>query len=393
MKTALVKKSNWSSRVRGQALYAAAILALMLVVVLLYSCKDDEGGGPDPDPTSSKTFTVDGTRLLDPCGDAVILKGLNKMSVFDENDPEGAMYFPEIAKTGANSVRIVWQKTNSQGTATSLTTLEALIKNCIKEKMIPIVEMHEATCNLNGLNDLVNFWSSAPVVALVQKYQHALLVNIANEAGDYSVTAPQFETAYKSAITTLRTAGINTPLIIDAPDCGKNLELVVPIAAGLVSHDPKHNILFSAHPYWSKVDGATPQFIAGQLNAAASAGVPLILGEVCAFGGYPGDNVPETYGCSAEGAVDYASILTEAAKHNIGWLLWEWGPGNGYYNVDPVVLCPTMDISTNGTYASVQAITPNDPNAWAKDAVITGAYSIKNTAVKSAYLQNGFVCK
>jgi mannan endo-1,4-beta-mannosidase len=210
------------------------------------------------------------------------------------------------------------------------------------------------------------------------------------------VTAPQFLAAYKAAITQLRTAGINTPLIIDAPDCGKNLELVVPIAADLVSHDPLHYILLSAHPYWSKKDGATPQFIADQLNAAAAAQVPLILGEVCAVGGYPGEGLPEYYGCLAEGSVDYASILTEAAKHDIGWLLWEWGPGNGYYSDDPdvpPVLCPTMDISTDGTYASVQAIAPGDPNAWAKDAVITGAYSIKNTALKTAYIQNGFVCQ
>ncbi|WP_160144154.1 glycoside hydrolase family 5 protein [Chryseolinea soli] len=392
METALVKKSNWTIRMRRQALFAALMMVLVLLVIFLYSCSSDDVT-TEPTNQTKKTFYVEGTHLFDPCGKQVILKGVNKMSVFDENDPQGAGYFPEIAKSGANSVRIVWQKTNSNGTATSLTTLEAIIKNCMKEKMIPMVEMHEATCNLNGLNDLVNFWSSAPVVALVKKYEHAMLVNIANEAGDYSVTATQFETAYKSAITQLRTAGINTPLIIDAPDCGKNLELVVPIAANLVNHDPLHNILISAHPYWSKKDGATPQFIAGQLNAAATAQVPLILGEVCAFGGYPGDNVPETYGCTTEGAVDYAAVLTEAAKHDIGWLLWEWGPGNGYYNVDPVVLCPTMDITTNGTYASVQAITPNDPNAWAKDAVITGAYSIKNTALKTAYLQNGFICQ
>jgi len=390
MESAFKKKLNWSIHIRRQAWYAMLLMMLVLLLVFLYGCSKDD---IKEDLNLPKTFFVGGTKLFDPCGSQVILKGVNKMSVFDENDPQGAGYFPEIAKSGANCVRIVWQKTTSSGAATSLTTLEGLIQNCINQKMIPIVEMHDATCNLAGLGDLVTFWSSAPVVALVQKYEHAMLVNIANEAGDYSVTATQFETAYKSAITQLRTAGINTPLIIDAPDCGKNLELVVPIAASLVNHDPKHNILFSAHPYWSKVDGATPQFIAAQLDAAATAQVPLILGEVCAYGGYPGDNYDETYGCAVQGSVDYASILTEAAKHDIGWMLWEWGPGNGYYDHDPVVLCPTMDITTNGTYASIQSIAPGDPNAWAKDAVITGAYSIKNTAVKTAYLQNGFKCQ
>ena len=41
-------------------------------------------------------------------GNPVLLRGVNKMSVFDDEDPTGAIAFPEIRKTGANTVRIVW---------------------------------------------------------------------------------------------------------------------------------------------------------------------------------------------------------------------------------------------------------------------------------------------
>ena len=388
MRTA-IRISQISGR-RLKHIFSITKTVLVFAAILQLQACDEN----DPEDTQDKpTFTVSGRSLLDPCGDEIVLKGVNKMSVFDEVDPNGDSYFMEIAKTGSNAVRIVWQRTYSNGSASNTAQLENLIKNCMKEKMIPIVEMHDATCDLSGLGQIADYWTSPAILALVKKYEHAILVNIANEAGDYTVTAPPFVTAYKSAITQLRDAGIRAPLIVDAPDCGKNLELIVPIASQLIQHDPLHNLMFSTHPYWSKTAGATPAFIADQLNNAVSNNVPLLLGELAAYGGWPGEGVDETKICSAEGEVNYAVLLTEAAKHKIGWMLWEWGPGNGFYDREPVVLCPTMDITTNGTYASVEAIAAGAPNAWAKDAVITGAYSIKNTGVKTDYLTNGFVCQ
>ena len=384
-------KPSHCSRPPVLTLRRIMVVIISLTTILSQSCKDDPVIDPTPE-IDVITFKVDGKYLKDPCGDKVTLKGMNKMSVFDEDDAEGTSYFPEIAKTGANSVRIVWQRTYSNGTTSSLTQLDHLIQNCIDQKMIPIVEMHDATCNLAGVASVVDYWISADVLALVKKYEHAILVNIANEAGDYTVTAEQWVTTYKQAITKIRNAGINAPLIIDAPDCGKNLELIVPVASQLSVHDPLSNIIFSAHPYWSKLAGATPAFIADQLSAANAAGIPLILGEVAGYGGWPGENVDETKSCAAEGEVDYSSLLIEAAKHEYGWLLWEWGPGNGFYDHDPVVLCPAMDITSNGKYSSVESIMPGSANAWAKDAVITGSYSLKNTAAKTGYITNGFTC-
>jgi mannan endo-1,4-beta-mannosidase len=46
--------------------------------------------------------------LFDRCGERVLLRGVNK-DVADI-DPTGAS-FPEIAKTGANTVRLVWNET------------------------------------------------------------------------------------------------------------------------------------------------------------------------------------------------------------------------------------------------------------------------------------------
>jgi mannan endo-1,4-beta-mannosidase len=175
--------------------------------------------------------------------------------------------------------------------------------------MIPMVEMHDATCAWDVLDDVVNYWTTPGMVEIVQRYEHALLVNIANEAGDDNVTEAQFLAGYQSAITQMRNAGIRTPLIIDAKGCGKDLDVLVATAATLIAHDPDHNIMFSVHSYWSKLDVAMvqPTFIKDQLKKAADNNIPLILGELCAYGGWPGDGETNTATCTEKGSIDYAT--------------------------------------------------------------------------------------
>ena len=62
-------------------------------------------------------FRVEGRFVYDKYGEKVILVGVNKMIIW--MDIDGLPSFPEIAKTGANCVRIVW---TSDGTAEQLDT-------------------------------------------------------------------------------------------------------------------------------------------------------------------------------------------------------------------------------------------------------------------------------
>ena len=75
--------------------------------------------------TTSPGFFVLGRHLYDRLGAKVLLRGVNKMCVFDGEDPEGLTSFPEIKKTDANTVRIVWAITTNlqpNGPATSTAT-------------------------------------------------------------------------------------------------------------------------------------------------------------------------------------------------------------------------------------------------------------------------------
>ncbi len=312
------------------------------------------------------TFYSQGRYLYDRLDNKVILRGVNKMSVWDGDDPTGKISFPEIRKTGANSVRIVWAITTQQG-STDINILDQLITNARNNKLIPMIELHDATGNWNGLQKLVDYWVQPTVVKLIQKHQNYLLVNIGNEVGDDKVSNEQFVDGYTSAIKTMRTAGIRTPLVIDAAEWGKNLDVLNTTASTLLNADPNKNLLFSVHLYWSMSDGADANFIRSNLQKAVDLGYPLIVGEFSSFGGYAGQDKSI---CSPEGEIDYKTILEECHKHDIGWYAWEWGPGNSF--TDP--LCTVMDMTPDRLFNNLKL-------GWATEVAISSPYSIKNTSV------------
>jgi mannan endo-1,4-beta-mannosidase len=317
------------------------------------------------------TFYIQGRNLYDQLGNKVILRGVNKMSIWDGQDPTGRISFPEIRKTGANTVRIVWAITTQQGT-TDINVLDQLINNAINNQLIPMIELHDATGEWNRLQTLVDYWVQPNVVNLIQKYQQYLLVNIANEAGNDQVNEAQFIDGYTTAIQSMRTAGIRTPLVIDAPDWGKNLGILDATASTLLKADPDNNLLFSVHLYWGISNGADANFVRSQLQKSVNLGYPLIVGEFSKFGAYAGENKS---GCSPDGEIDYKTILEECHKHEIGWYAWEWGPGNGYN--DP--LCATMDMTPDRLFQNLKP-------GWANEVAISSPYSIKNTSVTPAMM-------
>ena len=322
---------------------------------------DGGGGGP--------TFRVSGREIRDPAGNPVLLRGVNKMSVFDDDDPAGSTSFPEIAKTGANTVRIVWAITKDlapHGPGTDSEVLEALITNAINAGLAPMIELHDATGDWSRLDDLVAYWSRRPIVNLIAAHSAALLVNIGNEVGDDQVGDAEFIAGYRHAVRTLRAAGIHTPLVIDAPDWGKNLDVLNNTAATLLDADPDHNLIFSVHLYWGIADGADAQFITDALEEAVAQDYPLIVGEFSKYGAYNGDDSI----CAAGGRIDYQTILEQTQRLGIGWYAWEWGPGNAYG--DP--LCDVMDMTTDQLFAHLQP-------GWATEVATTSPFSIKNTAV------------
>ena len=340
---------------------------LLIIAWSLTFCQKRQPDTTSTDPIASDKpgFYVKDRFLYDPCHNKITLRGVNKMNFW--TDRLGTS-FVEIAQTGANCVRIVWKAQEDNGQLTKAADLDNLITACVGQQMIPMVEVHDATGNWSRLDAMVAFWKRPDIVAIIQKHQKYLLVNIANECGDDQVTDSQFTQGYLKAVQQLRQAGIRTPLVIDGADWGKNLEQLVRVGPGLIQADPDHNLLFSVHTYWPVAFGATPQFIKEQFEAAANAGLPFIVGEFAAYGAYAGGESI----CGPKGQVDYQAILTEAQRLEIGWLAWEWGPGNAGGG-DP--LCTIMDMTTDGQFKNLRS--------WGKEVAITHANSIQKTSIKA----------
>ncbi|NYT10462.1 MAG: cellulase family glycosylhydrolase, partial [Methanosarcinales archaeon] len=324
-----------------------------------------------------ETFYTEGRHLLNLSGKKVILRGINKRLVWEKSDPTGDTYFAEICKTGANSVRIVWAITedlNPGGPPTDLEALDELITNARKNQLIPMVELHDATGDWGRLGELVDYWVQPEVVSLIQEHQAYLLVNIGDGVGDENVTPEQFISGYEEAVKRMREAGINVPLVIDATDDGKNIEILNDTAGELINADPDKNLIFSVHLYWSKFSGADADFIRSKLQAAVDRGYPLIIGGFSKYGGVAGNDEegnPRSI-CSEFGEIDYETILKVCDELEIGWYAWEWGPGNAA--VDP--LCEAMDMTSDGRFETLKS-------GWATDV----AESIKKASESRGYFR------
>ena len=243
--------------------------------------------------------------------------------------------------------------------------LEALINTAIEAGLLPMIELHDATGDWSRLDDLVAYWSRPAIVDIITAHQDALLVNIGNEVGDDTIGESKFIDGYSRAVQALRCAGIHTPLVIDAPDFGKNLDVLTATAGALLEADPDHNLIFSVHLYWGIADGADAQFIRSHLEAAVAAHYPLVVGEFSQYGAYNGNDSI----CAEGGRIDYETIIKETQRLGIGWYAWEWGPGNDF--LDP--LCAVMDMTPDRLFKNLKP-------GWATEVATTSPYSIKNTA-------------
>jgi len=310
-----------------------------------------ESSGDETTSSAVETFYVEGRFLYDGCGEQVVLRGVNEMVVWSPGQ-DGLPEFEEIARTGANAVRIVW---NEEGTAAEL---DEAIQNAIDNALIPMVEHHSATGDLSLIPTVVDYWTSEEVIAVLHKHARVLLLNIANEAGDDGVEASEFQSTYETAITRIRDTGLTVPLIIDASTWGQDIDMLQEVGPQLSAFDPLHNLMFSVHMWWNDPSGAR---VRDELEESVSLELPLIVGEFADHAVYLCDESP----------FDYGTLLEEAERLEIGWFAWSWG---GVDNADCADAGP-FDMTVDGVFGEWET-------DWGREVAVDHAQSIQNTSVR-----------
>jgi hypothetical protein len=276
-----------------------------------------EGGKMDGD-----TMYIEGRHLYSAAGEKVVLMGVNEMFVWTD-DKSGERLLPEIAKTGANCVRLVWIEEEG-----NKDILGELIDNCVDQQMIAMPECHSATGEWDKLDVCINFWKDPALMESIQGNKKWTLINIGNEVGNHQVTEIQFKDGYKRAIDSLRGWGYTVPLVIDASTWGQNVDMIFATWEEIQAHDPLHNVLFSVHSYWG--DTRNYNRVASE---SVNKGLPVIIGEGPSPTRYPTCEM-----------LDYETGLEVCALNEIGWLPWSWGGVAGNHCV------PNFDLAMDGVF-------------------------------------------
>ena len=304
-------------------------------------------------------FFVQDRFLYTKDNEKVVLRGINHMFIW--TDREGKT-IPEIAKTGANCVRIVW---NTRG---RVSDLDGIIGLCIANNMIPIPEIHDTTGNWERLSDAVEFWLRDETLQMIANHQEYLIINVGNEPGSQKMPSDEFFNTYNIIVTKMRAAGIRVPIMIDADNWGQSEKNLLDVGPLLLQADPEHNLLFSIHMWWpsERHDAATTGFatvaerVTACLEKSVELNLPLIVGEFA----------PVAVGGARE--IPYRHIMSECERLSIGWLCWSWGPGN--------FDSPDMDMTEHGSY--------NTLVGWGKEVSVDSPLGIQNTSVIPNFIQN-----
>ncbi|GLC89577.1 glycoside hydrolase family 5 protein [Lysinibacillus piscis] len=261
-----------------------------------------------PSASATNGFHVSGNTLYDVAGKPFVIRGINHGHSWFKSDSAEAI--PAIAETGANTIRIVLSD-GSQYTKDSIETVRNLLSLAEKNKLIAILEVHDATGkdDIHSLNSAADYWISIKD-ALIGK-EDRVLINVANEwYGTWN--GADWASGYKQVIPKLRNAGLNHTLIVDSAGWGQYPASIHNYGKEVFNADTLKNTMFSIHMYeYAGGDAAT---VKANIDGVLNQDLALIIGE---FGQK-----------HTNGDVDEATIMSYSQQKNVGWLAWSW-KGNG----------------------------------------------------------------
>jgi sugar lactone lactonase YvrE len=258
---------------------------------------------------------VSGNTINDPNGNQFLFRGPNLALAWWPVPGTADTAIPELAaadKGNCNGVRIVWDDKIPRNT---VAILQSALQRCEDNNLAVILGMHYGAEGLNGgtdpsiVNDAVNYWTGA-ALSVIKRYENRIVLNIVNEwngntaGGDTSV----YVATYRSAIATIRNAGIHAPILIDSAGWGQDYSIIYQSGQTLLNSDPDRNVVFAIHMYEMYPDASSVRTALERIKIEK--GLPVIVGE---FGPINNGHF-----------VDAVSVMNYCEQYQVGSCAWTW---------------------------------------------------------------------
>ncbi|CAM5603791.1 hypothetical protein SAURM35S_03640 [Streptomyces aurantiogriseus] len=248
------------STTRKRFLPALATLLGLAVVAGLFAPATAQAA-PSPRTRATGLHISDG-RLLEGNGNDFIMRGVNHAHTWYPGETQS---LADVKALGANTVRVVLSN-GHRWTKNSPADVANVIAQCKANRLICVLEVHDTTgygeeAAAGTLDQAADYWIGLKDVLAGQ--ENYVIVNIGNEP--WGNTNPQGWTDPTiAAIKTLRNAGLEHTIMVDAPNWGQDWQGVMRAnARSVYDADPTGNLIFSIHMY-SVFDGAV-RLAAGDL--------------------------------------------------------------------------------------------------------------------------------
>jgi mannan endo-1,4-beta-mannosidase len=281
---------------------------------------------PPPYDAAPTLFTFDGS-LRDHCGEEIVLRGVAELIAWTPGQDAVPESF-EIAKTGANAVRVMWR-----GDATAA-ALDVALSGVEAQGLIAVLELQEGNfTNLpeaEALALIMDYWMDPAVFEVLVAHQSTLVLEISSWVNQ-SAPSTSWVELYAGTIAELRNQGLLCPVAIVHPCWSFDLPRFSEAMAALLGRDSVGNVL-SAFDAW--VGGA--EQAADKWAALTAVGV---AGYVSEFSSH------QVLNCMMP--IDGPALLDAAQAAGGGWFAWAWGslPSTG---------CPgALTLTTDGTFATL----------------------------------------
>jgi hypothetical protein len=251
-----------------------------------------------PAPVPSNTMRVSGNKLLDACGQPFVVRGVEQ--ILGNQLPEGNDWLGlvrEIAKTGANAVRIL----PGMGTLT-LGDVDEILTFIGAQGMVAFIDPLNAG----------DWYAQYDVRAMLKKHERFLIIDAYGEP-QYDDIEKWREEA-KDALVRMRALGYEVPFTVYANQFGRALPSLFDYGAEILAADPLHNTFLGWQAYWGNTgyyQGFYGYTLEEAVDAIVASGLPIQMGL---------DHITDLPSTEA----DYTTLMRGAKENGIGWLWWDF---------------------------------------------------------------------